>query len=77
MHRNFSRQLYQYRVGHHLTQRQMAELCRVSVRYYQELEIGRALPNLSNAVRIASVTGFSLDSLKSEVDQNAASIPCF
>ncbi len=77
MHRNFSCQLYQYRVGHRLTQRHMAEICCASVRYYQELGIDRALPNLSNAVRMALFTGFSLDSLKSEVEQNAASIPCF
>lgn len=46
---------------------QMAEMCGLSVRRYQELEQGHSLPLLSTAVRMAAVFDLSLDSLKSEV----------
>lgn len=65
----FSKQLLDYRTANHLTQYQMAEMCGLSVRRYQELEQGQghSLPLLSTAVRMAAVFDLSLDSLKSEV----------
>lgn len=72
--KNFSNQLYTYRISHKLTQRQMAEVCGISLRHYQNLEIGRSVPMLYNAVHMASVLCLSLDSLKSEVDTNGLSI---
>ena len=50
-----------------LTQSQMAEMCGISVRRYQELEQGHSLPLLSTAVRMAAAFDLSLDSLKGEV----------
>lgn len=47
----FSKQLLDYRTANHLTQYQMAEMCGLSVRRYQELEQGHSLPLLSTAVR--------------------------
>ena len=46
----------------------MAELCGVSLRHYQDLELGHSVPSLTTAIRIASVLDFSLDLLKSEVN---------
>ena len=63
----FSKQLLDYRTANHLTQYQMAEMCGLSVRRYQELEQGHSLPLLSTAVRMDAVFDLSLDSLKSEV----------
>lgn len=60
----FSKQLLDYRTANHLTQYQMAEMCGLSVRRYQELEQGHSLPLLSTAVRMAAVFDLSLDSLK-------------
>ena len=42
----FSKQLLDYRTANHLTQYQMAEMCGLSVRRYQELEQGHSLPLL-------------------------------
>lgn len=65
---NFSKQLLDYRTANHLTQSQMAEMCGISVRRYQELEEqGHSLPLLSTAVRMAAAFDLSLDSLKGEV----------
>ncbi len=64
----FSKQLLDYRTANHLTQYQMAEMCGLSVRRYQELEQGHSLPLLSTAVRMAAVFDLSLDSLKSEMN---------
>ncbi|MDO4271073.1 MAG: helix-turn-helix transcriptional regulator [Eubacteriales bacterium] len=65
----FSGYLYTYRISNQMTQKKMSELCGVSLRHYQDLEIGRALPNLTNAVHIAAQLNISLDSLKSEVSR--------
>ena len=62
---NFSKQPLDYRTANHLTQSQMAEMCGISVRRYQEL--GHSLPLLSTAVRMAAAFDLSLDSLKGEV----------
>lgn len=72
---NFSGKLYSYRTAHNLTQRNMSELCGVSLRHYQDLEIGRSLPTLTNAVYIAATLNFSLDSLKSEVMTDETALP--
>lgn len=64
---NFSKQLLDYRTANHLTQSQMAEMCGISVRRYQELEQGHSRPLLSTAVRMAAAFDLSLDSLKGEV----------
>lgn len=66
--REFSRQLLDFRTSHRLTQRQMSELCNISLRHYQNLEIGRSVPNLTTAVSIASVLNLSLDSLKNGIN---------
>lgn len=68
IHKKFSSILYQYRTQRHYTQRYMAELCGVSLRHYQDLELGHSVPSLTTAIRIASVLDFSLDLLKSEVN---------
>lgn len=63
----FSSDLYQYRSRNRLTQQQMADICGISTRQYQELEIGRSLPSLPTAVYIANALDMSLDSLKDEL----------
>lgn len=63
----FSGHLYQYRSKNRLTQQQMADICGISTRQYQELEIGRSLPSLPTAIHIANALDISLDSLKDEL----------
>lgn len=60
----FAQLLYRYRKIHHYSQEKMAELCGVSTRHYQDLELGTVNPKLETAVRIAKVLDISLDSLK-------------
>ena len=50
----FSKQLLDYRTANHLTQYQMAEMCGLSVRRYQELEQGHSLPLLSTCLLYTS-----------------------
>ncbi|MBC3515407.1 helix-turn-helix domain-containing protein [Neobittarella massiliensis] len=68
----FSRQVFRYRDASGLTQEQMAELCGISIKYYQRLEMGQVNPGLSIVVHIAKVLNIDLDALKSKdtfVDQ--------
>ena len=60
----FAQLLYKYRKGHRYSQEKMAELCGVSTRHYQDLELGTVNPKLETAVRIAKVLDLSLDTLK-------------
>ena len=71
LHKKFSSILFHYRTEHLFTQRYMAELCGVSLRHYQDLELGRSIPSLPTAVHISTVLDFSLDILKSEVSEDA------
>ena len=65
---NFSKQLLDYRTANHLTQSQMAEMCGISVRRYQELEQGHSLPlPLYGRGAWPQLSDLSLDSLKGEV----------
>lgn len=60
----FGQLLFQYRKAHRFSQEKMAELCGVSTRHYQDLELGTVNPKLETAVHIASALDISLDSLK-------------
>ena len=73
---SFAEMLYNGRVAKHWTQRQAAENSGVSLRHYQDLELGITItdPKLSTAVRLASVLEIELDSLKSEVCPIALSV---
>ena len=62
--KDFSNLLYQARKEKKLTQEQAAELCKISARHYQDIEIGRVNPKLTTAVRLASVLEISLNELK-------------
>ena len=66
--------LYNGRIAKQWTQRQTAEHCGVSLRHYQDLELGITDPKLSTAVRLASVLEIKLDYLKSEVYPIALSV---
>ena len=74
INRSFSGKLYDYRVRHGLTQKEMAERCGLSLRHYQDLGMGRSLPKLENAVRMAAILDISLDSLKGEFRGEVESI---
>lgn len=68
---SFAEMLYNGRVARHWTQRQTAEKCAISLRHYQDLELGITDPKLSTAVRMATVLDVQLDDLKDE-DQTVA-----
>lgn len=63
----FSDVVYQRRTSYHLTQKEVAEYSGISIRHYQDLEMGRSSPSLATALRLAVVLDFSLDLFKSEV----------
>lgn len=63
---SFAEMLYNGRVARHWTQRQTAENCGISLRHYQDLELGVTDPKLSTAVRMAVALDIRLDDLKSE-----------
>lgn len=60
----FAHNLYVRRNQKGLSQAEVAAFADLSVRHYQELEIGRANPLLSTAIRLASALDISLDALK-------------
>lgn len=74
IHERFAALLFEYRSKNDLTQRDVADLCGISLRHYQELEIGRSVPQLPTAIRIATALNLSLDSLKDEVAANEVSL---
>ncbi len=63
----FSDIIYQKRISIQMTQKTVAELSDISIRHYQDVEMGRVNPSLSVAIRIAAALDVGLDSLKSEV----------
>lgn len=71
---SFAQMLYNGRVAKHWTQRQTAENCGISLRHYQDLELGITDPKLSTAVRLAVVLETRLDTLKEEVYPIALSV---
>lgn len=71
---SFAEMLYNGRIAKQWTQRQTAEHCGVSLRHYQDLELGITDPKLSTAVRMAAVLDFKLDALKSEACPIALSV---
>ena len=72
IHEIFSQKVRQYREENHLTQANMAEMCNISIEYYQRIEHGRANVGLDNAVFIATVLYISIDALKEEVRRQQA-----
>lgn len=71
---SFAQMLYNGRATKHWTQRQTAENCGISLRHYQDLELGITDPKLSTAVRMAAVLDLELDTLKSEACPIALSV---
>ncbi len=72
----FADSLYNRRLQLKLTQKTMSELCNISLRHYQDWEIGRSLPNLANALYISIAADISLDALAEcvELNQNSKMI---
>ena len=66
----FSRVMLQRRISKNLTQSQAAERCGLSLRGYQKLESGRAVPSFASALHISNELDFSLDQIKKEVFQD-------
>ncbi len=64
---SFASRLYHARMepGKKRTQAEVAEAAGISVRQYQNLEIGRDIPGLDTALRLSKVLNFSLDDLES------------
>lgn len=62
----FAYKIYEYRKECNLTQEKMAELCNISSRHYQNMELGKVNPRLSTAVNIAFALNISLDELAAE-----------
>jgi len=60
----FAEKLKHARHERNLTQAGMAELCELSTRHYNDLELGKVTTRLDTAVRISISIDFSLDSLK-------------
>ena len=66
-HERFGKLVRAYRESHHLTQQDMAELCDISICYYQRIEHGKANLGLDSAIYIAAALDISLDELKQNV----------
>ena len=62
----FYRTVRIYRKEHRLTQEEMAELCGICARHYQELETCKVNTSLETALRIAAALDISLDALVQE-----------
>ena len=66
-HESFGKLVRAYRKSHHLSQQDMAELCNVSICYYQRIEHGKANLGLDLDIYIAAALDNSLDELKQNV----------
>lgn len=72
--RTFADVLYLARTQRALTQKQTAEAVGLSSRQYRDLELGKADPRLSTAIRLASFFDISLDTLRGGENIDAACI---
>ncbi len=59
----FAARLSRARKERNISQEKIAEAAKISVRQYQKLEKGKAIPRLDTACRLAEVLGFSLEHL--------------
>ena len=66
----FSDKLQKARKGKHLSQEEVAGICHISTRHYQDIEKGNANPGVWIAVCLAKLLDISLDSLTQEVQLN-------
>ena len=66
-HEIFAAKLYEHRKEKRLTQEEMAELCGVSTRHYQNLEAGKVNSSIDNAVRILKRLDLNLELLKEDI----------
>ncbi len=70
----FSNLLKFFRKDNGLSQKDMAELCGISLRHYQDLESGDALPNFNNTMYIAKVLDIDINSLRDNAELNENSL---
>ncbi len=70
IHIDLSKRIYHFRTDNSLTQKEMSELCNISLRHYQDLEAGRAAPNFKNTMYISKALNISLDSLRNDIRLN-------
>ena len=66
---NFSQRLRQLRTERGLKQREMAELCGLKLRGYQQYEYGEAYPTVSGLLFLADYFDVSLDYLMGRTEQ--------
>lgn len=72
--RTFADALYFARMNKGLTQKQTADAVGISSRQYRDLELGKADPKLSTAIRLAVSLDVSFDMLRNGEYTDAASI---
>lgn len=72
--RTFADTLYLARTQRALTQKQTAEAVGISARQYRDLELGKADPKLSTAIRLADFLDIALDTLRGGKTTDAAFI---
>lgn len=65
----FSQRLRQLRTERGLKQREMADLCGLKLRGYQQYEYGEAYPTVSGLLFLADYFDVSLDYLMGRTDQ--------
>lgn len=65
----FSQRLRQLRTERSLKQREMAEICNVKIRTYQDYEYGKCYPTVLGLVFLADYFDVSLDYLMGRTDQ--------
>ena len=66
---DFSQRLKELRQERNLKQREMAELCGLKIRGYQQYEYGEAFPTVSGLVFLADYFDVSLDYLMGRSDR--------
>ena len=65
----FSQRLRQLRTERGLKQREMAEICNVKIRTYQDYEYGKCYPTVLGLVFLADYFDVSLDYLMGRTEQ--------
>ena len=65
----FSERIKELRIAQHLTQNQLAEICGVKYRTYQDYEYGKCHPTALGLVFLADYFNVSLDYLMGRTDR--------
>lgn len=70
----FASALYRSRINHDCSQSEFAELCAVSPRAYEDLELSKSLPSFRTFINISIACNLDVNKLISKIKENGYEI---